>query len=448
MSDAILLIDRDAGALRALGGHFEQHGFEVARELDPAGALAACDRLDPDVAVIDLASVPDDHELLGQLRQRGIALILLQTAADEATAGRAWRAGAEAVIPRPADPAVLVAAAARVAEASRRRRAAERLLAPPAALTLEGLGSSPAMRAVAQQVAALAQSDRTTVLILGEYGVGKAWVARLIHELGSRAHEPFLETWCSGADAESLEARLFGAERGAVADGRRRVRGLLELAGRGSVLLREVGALPAELQPVLLRVLEARAFRRVGGQRDVPAQARLLVTSCRDLTEDVEHNRFRGDLHYRLSTMVLRLPPLRERTEAERAALVHGLYADLATRIPEPPPPVAPEAMDRLIAHHWPGNVRELWQALERSALVARSQGAPAVLVEHLPGELRARPGLGDRRHTPMSLDELERLHIDRTLRFHGGNRTRAAKELRISRATLINKIKRYGITE
>jgi DNA-binding NtrC family response regulator len=126
--------------------------------------------------------------------------------------------------------------------------------------------------------------------------------------------------------------------------------------------------------------------------------------------------------------------------------LVQTIHAQLAAVLPDPPPPLAPETLDRLMTHHWPGNIRELESVLERSALLARGQ--PAVLVEHLPGELRARPGLGDRRHTPMSLEELERLHIDRTLRFHGGNRTRAAKELRISRATLINKIKRYGITE
>jgi two-component system response regulator HydG len=126
--------------------------------------------------------------------------------------------------------------------------------------------------------------------------------------------------------------------------------------------------------------------------------------------------------------------------------LIQELYAALTTRLPDPPSPLAPETMERLMSHSWPGNIRELIGVLERSALIARGQ--PAILVEHLPGELRARPGLGDRRHTPMSLEELERVHIDRTLRFHGGNRTRAAKELRISRATLINKIKRYGITE
>ncbi|HEX9166190.1 MAG TPA: sigma 54-interacting transcriptional regulator, partial [Gemmatimonadales bacterium] len=337
--------------------------------------------------------------------------------------------------------------AGRIAELTRQRRAADLVLA--AASTggrLESLGGSAAMRAVSQQVSALAQSDRTTVLITGESGVGKGWAARLVHDLGPRAREPFLETSCQGVTAVALESRLFGHERGAVPEARRRQRGLLEVAHRGSVLLREIQGLPAELQPVLLRTIESRAFRRVGGQRDVPANARLIVTASRELAGDVEAERFRGDLYYRLSTMVLAIPPVRDRTDADRTALVHGVYARLAESVPEPAPPLASETVERMVNYPWPGNVREMRNVLERALLLARGQ--PAVLVEHLAGELRARPGLGDRRHTPMSLEELEKLHIDRTLRYHGGNRTRAAKELRISRATLINKIKRYGITE
>jgi DNA-binding NtrC family response regulator len=448
MSDAILLIDDDAGVLRSLGGYLEQQGFEVARELDGAAGLAACDRLEPDVVVLDhgVAAV-EGQDVLGMLRQRGMAVILLLEAPDEEVTLRALHRGADRVLVRPSDPAVVAAAAARVADATRVRRAEEALLAVTGtAGRLESLGQSAPMRAVAQQVASLAQSDRTTVLLLGEPGVGKGWVARLIHDVGPRTREPFLEGSCVGIGPVALESRLFGHERGAVLDARRRQRGLLELAGRGTVLLREIAALPAELQPGLLKVLESRAFRRVGGQRDVTANARLIVTSSRDLAAEVEADAFRGDLYYRLSTMVLAIPPVRDRSENDRMGLVEATMARLAADLPEPAPPISPEAMERLVAYAWPGNVREMRNVLERAILLARGQ--LAIMVEHLAGELRARPGLGDRRHTPMSIDELERLHIDRTLRFHGGNRTRAAKELRISRATLINKIKRYNITD
>ena len=447
MTDAILLVDDDAGALRGLGGHLEQQGFEVARELDGASALTACDRLAPDVAIVDLdLPAAPGQDLIALLKQRGAQVIGLLDGDNPGAAAEAYRRGVDQVLARSGDAAVLVAAAGRLAEISRLRRAADSAMRAPEALTLDALGTSPVMRAVAQQISSLAQSDRTTVLIQGEHGAGKSWAARLIHDLGARAREPFFESWCSGTNPVALETRLFGYERGAVVDGRQRMRGVMELAGKGTLTLREVGAMPIELQPVLLRVLESRSFRRVGGQRDVPAHARIIATSTHDLNREVELDRFRGDLFYRLSGMVLTIPPLRERSDADRMMLIQGAYNALALRVPEPPAPLAPETMDRLMTHSWPGNIRELISVLERCALIARGQ--PAVLVEHLPGELRARPGLGDRRHTPMSLEELERLHIDRTLRFHGGNRTRAAKELKISRATLINKIKRYQITE
>jgi DNA-binding NtrC family response regulator len=448
MSDAILLIDDDAGVLRSLGGYLEQQGFEVARELDGVAGLAACDRLEPDAVVLDHSvAPPEGQDLLGLLRQRGVPVIVLLDVADEAAALQAQKRGADHVLVRPGDPALVAALVSRVAERTRARRAEEALLASTGTGgRLESMGTTSPMRAVAQQVAALAQSDRTTVLILGEPGVGKSWAARLIHDLGPRVHEPFFALSCLGLEPVGLEARLFGYERGALADARRRVRGLLEVASGGTVLLREIAALPVELQPILLRTVETRSFRRVGGQRDVPANARLVVSSSRDLAMDVEADRFRGDLYYRLSTMVLTIPPVRDRSEADRLTLIQGLHARLVAESAEPVPPLSPEAIDRMLAHPWPGNALEIRNVLERAVLLARGQ--PAIMVEHLAGELRARPGLGDRRHTPMSIDELERLHIDRTLRFHGGNRTRAAKELRISRATLINKIKRYNITE
>ena len=143
--------------------------------------------------------------------------------------------------------------------------------------------------------------------------------------------------------------------------------------------------------------------------------------------------------------MALTLPPLRERTRDDRLSLLLTLVNELQRQVSGSAPAIGPEALERLLGHPWPGNAREMRNVLERALILARGQ--PAVLLEHLPGEFRNRPGPGDRRHTPMTLDELERAHIERTLRHHGGNRTRAAQELGISRATLINKIKRYAIT-
>jgi DNA-binding NtrC family response regulator len=182
----------------------------------------------------------------------------------------------------------------------------------------------------------------------------------------------------------------------------------------------------------------------MGGSREIEVDVRLIAATSRDLGPEVEAGRFREDLQYRLSVMPLALPPLRERSREDRLALVLRILNELQKEVSVGPAAITPEALDRLVTYAWPGNIREMRNVIERALILGRGQ--PAISVEHLPGEFRARPGIGDRRHTPQTLDELERQHIERTLRHHSGNRTRAAHELGISRATLINKIKRYSI--
>ena len=192
-------------------------------------------------------------------------------------------------------------------------------------------------------------------------------------------------------------------------------------------------------------MLETKTFRRLGGTREITVDVRLVAATNRDLAAEVEAGRFREDLYYRLSVMPLRLPAVRDRPREDRLALITRILTDLQKALPDGPAAVNTEVLDRLLAYSWPGNVREMRNVLERALILGRGQAA--INVEHLPGEFRARPGVGDRRHTPLSLDDLERQHIERTLKHHAGNRTRAALELGISRATLINKIKRYTIT-
>ena len=193
-----------------------------------------------------------------------------------------------------------------------------------------------------------------------------------------------------------------------------------------------------------MKVLETRTFRRLGGTRDISVDVRLIAATNRQLQADVESGRFREDLYYRLSVMPLMIPAVRDRSREDRLALITRIMGDLRKELPEAPGTLTSEALERLLGYPWPGNVREMRNVLERAIILGRGQ--PAVSVEHLPGEFRARPGIGDRRHTPLSQDDLERQHIERTLKHHSGNRTRAAQELGISRATLINKIKRYAI--
>jgi transcriptional regulator with PAS, ATPase and Fis domain len=309
---------------------------------------------------------------------------------------------------------------------------------------LGSLGVSPGMKALAHHVELLAASDRTTVLLTGESGTGKGWVARIIHGLSPRSHGPFVEVNCGGLSATFLDSELFGHERGAFTDAKERKQGLFELADGGTIFLDEVGELALEVQPKLLKVLETKTFRRLGGTRELTVDVRLIAATNRDLVAATRDGRFREDLFYRLSVMPLHIPAVRERTREDRLALLRRLFADLAAQMPGCAAATGAEALDRLLSGAWSGNVREMRNVLERAMILAG--GMPEIGVEHLPAELRRRQV--ERRYQPLSLADVERSQIERALRHHGGNRTRAAQELGISRATLINKIKVYQLGE
>ena len=445
MPDSVLLIDDDADVLRAVGDYFDRIGYEVGRAATAQTGFEAFDRLRPDVVILDL-HLPDvgGLEVLERLRSQGGSVILLTGQGDIETAVRAMQLGAEHFLTKPVDLNHLAAATARVSEKIRLVRQNARLRAREhEGEGLESLGASPAMRELGRQIELLAASERSTVLLTGESGTGKGWVARIIHHLSPRASGPFVEVNCGGLSATFLESELFGHEKGAFTDAKERRQGLFELADRGTIFLDEIGDLAPELQPKLLKVLETKTFRRLGGSREITVEVRLVAATNRDLVADVRAGRFREDLYYRLSVMPLRLPAVRERSRDDRLALLTRILADFAPQMPGCPSACSAETLDRLLSAPWPGNVREMRNVVERAMILAR--GAAQLGVEHLPADLRKGAG-GDKRHQPQALADVERVHIEKTLKFHGGNRTRAALELGISRATLINKIKVYGL--
>ncbi len=451
MADTLLLVDDDASVLRAIGDYFERLGYEVLREPTGDQGIETFRRVRPDVVILDL-NLPDASGLvvLERLRRENGAVILLTGQGDIQTAVRAMQLGAENFLTKPVDMSHLAAATARLAEKVRLSRQNALLRSRDhEGEGLASLGVSPAMREMARQVELLAASERSTVLLQGESGTGKGWVARVIHHLSPRAQGPFVEVNCGGLSATFLDSEMFGHEKGAYTDAKERKLGLFELADHGTILLDEIGELAPELQPKLLKVLETKKFRRLGGTRELTVDVRLVAATNRDLVTEVEAGRFREDLYYRLNVMPLTMPPVRERSREDRLALLSRLLGDLKPQLPGCPAECSSEAIDRLVAAPWPGNVREMRNVLERAMILARGQ--PAVGVEHLPADLRQRGTKGDgggadRRHQPQSLSEVERQHIERTLRHHEGNRTRAALELGISRATLINKIKLYSL--
>src|SRR5947208_11289689 len=446
MAGSVLLIDDDVDVLRSIGNYFERLGYEVTRELSGEAGLATFDRLRPEVVILDLG-LPgmDGMEVLEHLRQRDASVVLLTGQADVATAVRAMQLGAENFLTKPVDMEHLAAATARVADKARLRRINEALLVQSApGHGLDSLGTSSGMQDFAHQVGLLAQSERTTVLLTGESGTGKGWVARMMHDLSPRGRAPFVEVNCAGLNATFLDSELFGHEKGAFTDAKDRKQGLFEIADHGTIFLDEIGDLAPELQPKLLKVLETKTFRRLGGTREITVDVRTVAATNHDLTGDVDAGRFREDLFYRLSVRPLHLPAVRGRAREDRLALVTGLLSDLKPALPGCPAECATEVLERLLSAPWPGNVREMRNVLERAMILARGQAQ--IGLEHLPADLRKGGAAAERRHVVQSLSDVERAHIERTLRHHAGNRTRAAHELGISRATLINKIKAYAL--
>ncbi len=445
MSDSILIVDDDADVLRAVGDYFDKLGYEVFREASGESAVEMFSRQRPDVVILDLR-LPgmDGLQVLEELRRHDAAVLLLTGHGDIATAVRAMQLGAENFLTKPVDMPLLAAAAARAVEKAHLRRHNALLVSQLAPAGGEDvLGVSKPMRDLARQLVLLAESDRTTVLLTGESGSGKGWVARLLHRLSGRREAPFVDVNCAGLSATFLDSELFGHEKGAFTDAKERKQGLFEMADRGSLFLDEIAELAPELQPKVLKALEDKSFRRLGGTREIQVDVRLIAATNHDIGDAVRHGRFREDLYYRLNVIPMHLPPLRERAREDRLALLRRLFVELRTELPESPAEFSSEALERLLAYPWPGNIREMRNVLERALIVGR--GARHLGPEHLPAEVGRRQPVPPA-HQAASLEDVERRHIERTLRRHGGNRTRAAEELGISRATLINKIKVYAL--
>ncbi|MDH4132731.1 MAG: sigma 54-interacting transcriptional regulator, partial [Gemmatimonadota bacterium] len=408
MPDSVLLVAGDVESLRGLGSMFERAGYEVARELDVETGLAAYDRLRPQVVLLELdLAGAGDLEAVARFRDRGAAVIVMGGATEAPAAVAAMQAGAENFLVAPVDPRHLQLAVARVAEKARLRHLIElfRRQAHPGQ-GLGSLGDSPAMRELVRQVGLAAAAERIPVLLLGEPGVGKRRLARIIHDMSPRARGPLLTVESGGREPGSLAEELLGSERPAAGGALERRPGLVESASGGTLSFSEIEALPAEVQPLLLRLLEARTFRRVGGTRDLAADVRVIAASSRPLSGLLDGSCVREDLAYRLNAMPITLPAVRERAREDRVALLRSVVAEARGGSTMSESVISPEALERLVGYPWPGNVSEMQQVVSRALLLAG--GREPVGLDHLPGEFRNRPGTGDRRHTPMTLDALE----------------------------------------
>lgn len=313
------------------------------------------------------------------------------------------------------------------------------------------IGRSPALREAVRMAMRVARRRASTVLVGGETGTGKELFARGIHYAGPTPEAPFVPVNCAAIPAHLLESELFGHERGAFTDAKQKKQGLLELARTGTLFLDEVSELPHDLQPKLLRVLEERRVRRVGGFDEIEVRCRVIAATNEPLEEAVAEGRFREDLFYRLNVLRVTIPPLRERP-GDVPLLAHHFLADLAEDQGLSPVKLSPEALKSLEAHAWPGNVRELKNVLDRAALVCDGN---VVRPQHLAiSERRSlRPGDGGAIEGYIaippqgrSLASVEAEAVRLTLGITGWNRSAAARILEISRPTLARKIERYGL--
>lgn len=448
MPRSILLVDDEPNILLSLGRFFEREGWEVFRAESGEQGIALHEARRPDLVLLDL-NLPgiSGMEVLEVLAKRDATVVLLTGHGDLETAVEAVRLGAENFLSKPVDLPHLRAAAERAVEKTELRRTNRLLATRLAEGRDEGfLGSSPRMREVARQLRLLAASD-DAVLLLGESGTGKGWAAQMLHAHGRRATAPLVEVDCAGMSAGALELALFGHEAGALAGARTMQRGLFEAADGGTLFLDEIGDLAPELQPKLLTALERRSFYRLGGTREIHVDVRLIAATRRKLEAGVGTGRFREDLFYRLNMLPLVLPPLRERAREDVLELTHRLLGTLRTAHPGGPARLAARTQDLLLAYPWPGNVRELRDGLEQALGLAA--GSEEIRPEHLPLEIRSAklpPHPPREGHGIMRLEEVEQRHIERTLLLFDGNRTRAARALGISRATLHNKIRALGL--
>lgn len=440
---SILIIDDEPAITAAFAAFFRQNGSHTVAEAHSGDeGIATWRRMRPDVTLLDVR-LPDmtGFDVLGSLRADTAIVIMITAHADVPMAVKALQSGAENFLSKPIDLALLKFAVERALEKASLRRLNRFISDSRGAGTEVVMGSSAPMKQISAQIELLAASDKTTGLIIGESGTGKGRVAEMIHASSARHARAFVEVDCGALTVESFDAELFGVDH----DGEPQL-GRLEIADGGTLFLDEVADLDPHMQPKLIRVLEGKHYRRVGASQERTSNVRVLAATSKDLVAEVNAHRFREDLYYRLSVMPVILPPLRSRASEDLVDLISHLLRELSAQLPGSPTRVTDEALDHLLRYSWPGNIREMRNVVERALLL--SKGRDQVEEEHLPAEVRGITPAAVDRHMVRTLDDVERTHIERTLRALQQNRSRAAKELGISRATLIKKIKQYRILE
>ena len=439
-----MVVDDESGVRFGIRDFLEQHGYEIdeAESCQDAQHIFRTSR--PDIVVADYM-LPDGTalDLLPRLKEidSGIPLLVLTAHGSIDLAVRAIKEGAEQFLTKPLELPTLLVILQRLLQKTRNHH---KQLASKSRQVRQAIdpfiGTSAAIRALRDQAHKILPTE-SPVLVLGETGSGKGVLARWLHENSPRADEAFVDLNCAGLSRELLETELFGHEKGAFTSATATKQGLFEVAHRGTIFLDEVGDVDLQIQPKLLKVLEEKRFRRVGDVRDRQVDVRLIAATHQDMGQLVRERRFRDDLYFRISTIPLSFPALRERTEdipTMAQYLLDKVSADLGRgelRLDE-------NCIQALKAYSWPGNIRELRNVIERAVLLS-DQKTITINDLHFDGHTQVGSPFLDSR---LTLLELEKQHIERVLQEEHGRVEKAAKRLGIPRSSLYQKIKKHQI--
>jgi two-component system response regulator AtoC len=447
----VLVVDDEKNIRDSLKKYLGLEHIDAVCADSGEAALAVFNAENFDAVILDLR-LPgmSGQDLLEHMQKLGISspVIMMSAHGEIPDAVKALKSGARDYLVKPFDPSELAIKLRTLVENKRRENimeARERTGKEQSMLT----GKSPVMLRLSDDINRIAGTD-VTVLITGESGTGKEVAAREIHARSPEKDEPFVAVNVGGIHEGLMESELFGHEKGSFTGATGRKTGLFELAGGGVIFLDEIGEMPMPLQVKLLRVLQERKIRRLGGTGDIPVRARIISATNRDLENMVKEGRFREDLYYRLNVFRIAMPPLRERKED-----IPLLAECLLSRDGRPRYTITPEAMEKLMSWPFPGNIRELENILERARIYCRDGAIQSEDIDlhrspNMPAPAAAVPAAAAANDPPASavpsLDTVEKNAVIKALESCGGNRTRAAELLGISRRTILNKIRTYGL--
>src|SRR3989475_11370903 len=456
--DKILVVDDEKMIRWSLGEALRGWGFEPIEAETGSGALAAFEAESPAAVLLDI-NLPDASglEVLRKIRQRqpdAVAIMITANVLVDETIA-ALRGGADDFIGKPINVEELHVAIRNGIEASRLRREVNLIRHERSRQFSfdQIIGQSPAIREMLAMSQKVAESEVSSVLLQGESGTGKDLVAKAIHYHSNRADGPFVAINCAALPGTLIESELFGYEKGAFTDAKARKEGMFEQAEGGTLLLDEIGEVELSLQAKLLRVLEEGAFRRVGGLKDIPFDARIIAASNRDLKRESEAGRFRLDLYYRLSVIQIDIPSLRERGD-DVIQLAEHYIESFGKRLRKSVRGIEDDVAGAFRRYHWPGNVRELRNVIERALIledddVITTKYVPRAVAEgvkqSLPQDGRA-DGVSSRFRLPaegVGLEEVEMSLVRQAIERSGGNQTKAAELLGISRDQLRYRLKK-----